>query len=124
MRYEFIATIVAYLFMTGIRIFVATNGWLGGRIGSRLRLLRTRKGVEEMMCKGCEILNGYTGADHLIGSLERETVERAVVGRRFRASRDALRAAYRAFHRVCDPRVRTARIVLHMRGPRGERIVG
>jgi hypothetical protein len=58
-----------------------------------------------MTCEGFKILNGYTGADHLIGSLDRETVERAVVGRRFRASRDALRAAYRAFHRVCDPRV-------------------
>lgn len=65
---------------------------------------------------------GYTGDDHLIDSRAEEAIERAVKGKTFRRSADALRAAEKAWAENADYRVRIARIQVALRTARGERI--
>ena len=71
-----------------------------------------------------EIRHGYTGADHLIDARDMEAVHDAVADVEFRRAADALAAAERAFRAVCDPRVRTARIVATVDTRLGVREVG
>jgi hypothetical protein len=62
-----------------------------------------------------EIWEGYTGCDHLITAADRDAATDAVAGKKFRRGSDALRAAERAYTENCDPRVKSARVVVRLR---------
>jgi hypothetical protein len=58
----------------------------------------------------------------MIDDDDERAVQDAVVGREFRRSADALKAAERAFVGACDRAVRTARIRVVLRSARGDRV--
>lgn len=68
------------------------------------------------------IRRGYTGADHLIDQTAETAANDAVAGVKFRRASGALCAAEAAFLATCDRRVRTARIVVTLRGGHGDLI--